>query len=99
MNRCPRPEATRALSAQDGRPPNVRRESWALAGAGATVTRSAMGRRDVTGITAIGASNVTGLLGLRLERRNLSGRKVGGAYDRSTHCAWAPGAGQQVVAS
>src|SRR5229473_6391390 len=41
MNRCPRPETTRALSAQNGRPPNVPRESWTRAGA--TATRSAMG--------------------------------------------------------
>src|SRR2546425_3843016 len=63
MNRCPRPEATRALSAQNGRPPNVRRESWALVGAGATVTRSAMGRRDFTVITVIRASNAPRLRG------------------------------------
>src|SRR5712692_7028084 len=45
MNRCPIPEMTKALSAQNGRLPNVPRESWARAGA--TAATSATVRRPV----------------------------------------------------
>src|SRR5205823_13169409 len=52
VNCRPRPAATSALSAQRGRPPKVRRDSWAVAGA---TPRSARARTAFTSISVIRA--------------------------------------------